>query len=93
MGEQSVGFCVTWTRVRSLKIYKNRSYRSHAAAEVCTWSLERRQGSVLCELRVTGSGARVRDRVSRGNRFLLGFSAKRVKQWFPTVLTGYVGGR
>ena len=93
MGEQSVGFCVTWTRVRSSKIYKNRSYRSHAAAEVRTRSLERRQGSVLCELRVTGSGARVRDRVSRGNRFLLGFSAKRVEQWFPTVLTSYVGGR
>ena len=93
MGEQSVGFCMTWTRVRSSKKYRNRSYRSHAAAEVRTWSLECRQGSVLCKLRVTGSGARVRDRVGRGDCFLLGFSAKRAKQWFRTVLTSYVGRR
>ena len=84
---------MTWTRVISSKKYKNRSYRSHAAAEVRTWSRERRQGSVLRELRVTGSGPRVRDRVSRRNCLSLGFSAKQVKLRFRTVLASRVGGR
>ena len=73
---------MTWTRARSSKEYENQSYRSYAAAEVHTWSLECRQGSDLRELRVTGSGPRVRDRVSRRNCLSLGFSAKQVKQWF-----------
>ena len=84
---------MTWTRARSSNEYENRSYRSHAATEVRTWSCECRQGSVLCELRVTGSGPRVRDRVSRGNCLSLGFSAKQAKRWFPTVPTRYVGER